>query len=137
MSFCQIKVTTAQTIAIDTETLISFDNEITDPDSEFDTGTNTFTAGTAGDHLIFCHVYLLIGDGWWSENQYDKLIIKINDSDDSFHQRWHTTIAQDQDTHIVGIATLAVDDTVKMYIKHNATNTKDVGQNSTLSIKRL
>lgn len=137
MSFCQIKVTTAQTITTDTETLVSFDNEISDPDSEFDTGTYTFTAKTAGDHLIICRVFWVIGEGWWSENQYDRLAIRVNDNEISAHMRWHTTMQQDMDTHLTDLITLAIDDTIKIYTKHNATNTKDVGQVSNLSIRRL
>lgn len=137
MSFCQVKVNAVKTVDISKETRVPFANKISDPSSEFDVVTNAYTAKIAGDHLVVCRIIWEIGAGYWSENQYDKVIIKVNDSEVSSQRRWHTTMYKDVDTQIVDIVTLAIDDVVTIFVEHNATNAKLVGLQSDLSIKLL
>jgi len=138
MSFCKVSVSTDKSIQIDSETKIAFDNKISDPFSEFDTITNKFTTVTAGDYLIVCSVNWLVESGkYWSENQYDKVIINLNGNALAFALTWHTTMFSATTTQVVTLVNMSVGDYIEAYVRHDNSFPLYVGTSSYMSIKQL
>lgn len=138
MSFCHIKVAANQIVQIDIPTKVNFASKLSDPGDEFDVGTHRFTCKVAGDYLFFCRIYWRKIEGeHWSENQYDKVTVKVNDVEEASHTTWHTTVFEGNDTRLSDLIQLSVDDTISVSVQQNSIFEKTVGPKSDLTIKLL
>lgn len=110
----------AQSISPSGWATVNFGTENWDTDNEFSTAT--FTAKTAGKHLVNVHLYV---SGMSSGKRLSSAILK-NGTAVAYCNNFSTSSANDFETVCSDVVNLSVSDTVTVQVYHNDTGSRSV-----------
>ena len=123
--FYVTKTDTNQSISNNTQTLITFNNEVRDSDSAFASNIFTVPSGKAGRYFLFATIYVGVAQ------DYNYVSIRKNVSTNILNMTryWHD--AADQSINMSGIVDAAVSDTFGVYLTQTSGGSKNVPELAT------